>query len=325
MKNKPHKLFISHSSKDAEYMKAFVDLLVAIGVHKNQITCTSVPQCNIPVGCNIYDWLAKQFQTSDLHVVYAFSDNYYSSVATLNEMGAAWVMRCKWTGFLLPGFTFNQLAGCIDKNQICIKLDDPDIITLKQRLRQFRDDIIKEFGLESIDEDEWEEKRDDFLDKIKIIAQQKNVKTTPSNPVTSAEKKYLVYYDERWDCKLFLNYKTVDRADEESVINKVSADLNVDKSQINCRYISSKVQEKYSESHQENRIYNHRLYEIKIQVFPEDEQKENFVVNGRHYYWMSISDMERDPNIVKKILLKNRCMHNISAGKMAYAISLRFY
>lgn len=102
-------------------MKAFVDLLVAIGVHKNQITCTSVPQCNIPVGCNIYDWLAKQFQTSDLHVVYAFSDNYYSSVATLNEMGAAWVMRCKWTGLLLPGFTFNQLAGCIDKNQICIK------------------------------------------------------------------------------------------------------------------------------------------------------------------------------------------------------------
>lgn len=81
MENKPHKLFISHSSKDAEYMKAFVDLLVAIGVHKNQITCTSVPQCNIPVGCNIYDWLAKQFQTRDLHVVYAFSDNYYSSVA----------------------------------------------------------------------------------------------------------------------------------------------------------------------------------------------------------------------------------------------------
>ena len=39
-----------------------------------------------------------------------------------------------------------------------------------------------------------------------------------------------------------------------------------------------------------------------IQVFPEDEQKENFVVNGRHYYWMSISDMERDPNIVKKNL-----------------------
>lgn len=30
---------------------------------------------------------------------------------------------------------------------------------------------------------------------------------------TSTEKKYLVYYDEQWDCKLFLNYKTVDRAE----------------------------------------------------------------------------------------------------------------
>ncbi len=119
MENKPHKLFISHSSKDAEYMKAFVDLLVAIGVHKNQITCTSVPQCNIPVGCNIYDWLAKQFQTSDLHVVYAFSDNYYSSVATLNEMGAAWVMRCKWTG--LFGETFIIDYKFLGRFRRCIK------------------------------------------------------------------------------------------------------------------------------------------------------------------------------------------------------------
>lgn len=211
MKNKPHKLFISHSSKDAEYMKAFVDLLVTIGVHKDQITCTSVPQCNIPVGCNIYDWLAEQFQTSDLHVVYAFSDNYYSSVATLNEMGAAWVMRCKWTGLLLPGFTFNQLAGCINKNQICIKLDDPDIITLKQRLRQFRDDIIKEFGLGSINEDEWEEKRDDFLDKIKIIAQKKNIEITSSESVnesnkTKVETRFDAPVDQRQEIDLLKDY-----------------------------------------------------------------------------------------------------------------------
>ena len=70
------------------------------------------------------------------------------------------------------------------------------------------------------------------LDKI----QHKHSLVAIQFPDTSAEKKYLVYYDERWDCKLFLNYKTVD------------------KSQMNCRYISSKVQEKYSESHQENRI-----------------------------------------------------------------------
>ena len=68
------------------------------------------------------------------------------------------------------------------------------------------------------------------LDKI----QHKHSLVAIQFPDTSAEKKYLVYYDERWDCKLFLNYKTVDRADEESVINKVSADLNVDKSEYSC-------------------------------------------------------------------------------------------
>lgn len=88
----------------------------------------------------------------------------------------------------MPGFIFDKLAGCIDKNQICIKLDDPDIITLKQRLRQFRDDIIKEFGLESIDEDEWEEKRDDFLNKIKIIAQKKDIEITSSESVNESNK-----------------------------------------------------------------------------------------------------------------------------------------
>lgn len=85
----------------------------------------------------------------------------------------------------MPGFTFDELAGCIDKNQICIKLDDPDI---KQRLREFRNGIIKEFGLESINEDEWEEKRDDFLDKIKIIAQKKNIEITSSESVNESNK-----------------------------------------------------------------------------------------------------------------------------------------
>ena len=43
------------------------------------------------------------------------------------------------------------------------------------------------------------------LDKI----QHKHSLVAIQFPDTSAEKKYLVYYDERWDCKLFLNYKTV--------------------------------------------------------------------------------------------------------------------
>lgn len=43
------------------------------------------------------------------------------------------------------------------------------------------------------------------------------------------KERYLLYYDEKWDCKLFLNYKTQDRNNEDVIVDNVSADLGVDK------------------------------------------------------------------------------------------------
>lgn len=114
------------------------------------------------------------------------------------------------------------------------------------------------------------------------------------------ENRFLVYYDERWDCKLFLNYKTADQNNEDVIIDRISADLGIDKRKILCNYITSRVQEKYSVSHQENRVYNHRLYEVMVSKYPEKMKKDNFVVNGKHYYWMSVTEMEKDENIMGK-------------------------
>ena len=129
--SKPHKLFLSHSSKDADYVEAFVPLLEILGLRDDEIIYSSVPPYCIPLGNKVYDWLVNEFQQCDLHVVYAFSKDYYSSAASLNEMGVAWAMKQKWTGLLLPGFLFSELDGCIDKSQISIKLDDSDCRTLK--------------------------------------------------------------------------------------------------------------------------------------------------------------------------------------------------
>ena len=111
-------------------------------------------------------------------------------------------------------------------------------------------------------------------------------------------QRFLVYDDERWDCKLFLNYKTSDYDNEAYVTENISADLGIAKRNISCKYITSKVQEKYSVSHNENRIYNHRLYEVTIHKFPEIMKKADFVVNGKHYYWMTIEEMEKDKRIM---------------------------
>lgn len=113
-------------------------------------------------------------------------------------------------------------------------------------------------------------------------------------------KKFLVYYDENWDCKLFLNYKTVEKNNEAIIVDNIAADLGIDKIMVHCNYISSRVHEKYSVSHQENRVYNHRLYEAHISSFPDRMKKDNFIHNNKHYYWMTMEEMEKDENIIKK-------------------------
>lgn len=110
--------------------------------------------------------------------------------------------------------------------------------------------------------------------------------------------RHLVYYDERWDCKLFPNYK----GNEFALKEQVAADLRLNSAGLTFTYIASRVQEKYSVSHGEMRIYNHRLYEMHCCDFPEKFKKDNFVINGKHYYWMPMPEMEKDKNIQEKNL-----------------------
>ena len=55
---------------------------------------------------------------------------------------------------------------------------------------------------------------------------------------TENKQKFLVYYDEKWDCKLFLNYKTMDRDNENSILDRVAADLALNREDMECHYIT---------------------------------------------------------------------------------------
>lgn len=167
--NKPNKLFISHSSKDKEYMMEFVDLLEKIGVPDESIVCTSIPGRGIPGSAKIYDWLREQFTSCNLRVVFALSSNYYRSPACLNEMGAAWITRTTYTLLLLPGFDFSDIQGCIDPTSVGIKLDD-DEAELKYRLTELKNTLINEYSLRAMDEIKWERYRDAFISRVREIA-----------------------------------------------------------------------------------------------------------------------------------------------------------
>lgn len=118
----------------------------------------------------------------------------------------------------------------------------------------------------------------------------------------SEKERYLVYYDSRWDCKFFLNYKTNAGDNETYLVKCISNDLKLDEKNIYCKYLTSKIQTKFSESHNENRVYNHRLYHVTVPSMPKKYQKDDFVVGDRHYFWMTIAEMKQDTNIIKKNL-----------------------
>ena len=114
--------------------------------------------------------------------------------------------------------------------------------------------------------------------------------------ITKNKDKYL------WQCKLFINYKTKDENNETAIKEALEKDLQLDTSTINCEFVTSRTQEKYSVSHNENRIYNHNLYSITLSKLPAYMKKDNFVINNKHYYWMTMDEMLSDSNIKEKNL-----------------------
>lgn len=164
---KKAKIFISHSTRDIEFVRPLIDLFEHIGLTAENMFCSSVPGYSIPLGENIYDYLKEQFQNYDLRVVFILSENYYNSPASLNEMGAAWVLQYKYTSVLIPQFDFRDIKGVIDQMRISIKLDS-DIAELKSRLNELRNTLVEEFGLKtSLSlQNIWERHRDEFIGKV---------------------------------------------------------------------------------------------------------------------------------------------------------------
>ena len=62
-------------------------MIKILGLRDEEIICSLVPPYCIPLDNKVYEWLINELQHSNLHVVYALSEEYYSSAASLNEMG----------------------------------------------------------------------------------------------------------------------------------------------------------------------------------------------------------------------------------------------
>lgn len=162
-KSRPHKIFISHSSRDADFVQALVELLEFLGLHEDSVICTSVEGYGIPVNENIFDYLRKQFEDYDLFVIFVHSHNFYSSYVCLNEMGAAWVLKANYCSILAKGFGYNELSGVVDKSRISIKVDEN---VASMRLNELKDILVSTFSLLQPSPSIWEKRRNKFLSTV---------------------------------------------------------------------------------------------------------------------------------------------------------------
>lgn len=222
--SKEHKLFISHSSSDKEYMTALVEMLEGIGISSDSLVCSSVPGYGIPLGNDIYDWLRDRFVKDDLRVLFALSQNYYGSPACLNEMGAAWITKPNVTLLLLPGFDFKDIKGCVNSREIGISMDSSDD-ELKNQLNGFKEILVKEHNLQTIPSIRWENHRNKFINTVREISERKKKEAEESADEKSEDHLPIVGQNEVGFIPVEPSFLLVYAADGDGRIMRIS-DIN---------------------------------------------------------------------------------------------------
>lgn len=115
--------------------------------------------------------------------------------------------------------------------------------------------------------------------------------------------RFLLYFDKRWECRLLLNYKTIDdeSENEKNIINRLSQELKIAPEKINLIKKRQEIYSKKSASHQNQlRIYDHILYVANLSLFPEMIREKNFDIQEKAFTWMTLQEMKQDKDIQEK-------------------------
>lgn len=152
------KIFISHSTNDILFVGEIIDLLSLIGVNDGDIFCTSFEGHSIPLGENFLE-VIKEEVSGNVLVLFVLSENYYNSVMSVCEMGAAWALSKKHIPILIPPFDYTDMKGPLPQSQ-AIKINNPTRwTTLKSQLERHLEIVPKVPEI-------WEDKRNKILARI---------------------------------------------------------------------------------------------------------------------------------------------------------------
>lgn len=137
-------ILLSHSSRDKVYGDILVSLLLEAGLNRQQILYSSDPNCGIPIGCDIFQYLRAAIEKGAF-MIYLLSEHYYSSTACMNEMGAAWLHQNQSFSVAVPHFDYSDKrfqSSAANPRSLVIPMED------KVRMRQFIEQIVAHFQVE---------------------------------------------------------------------------------------------------------------------------------------------------------------------------------
>lgn len=177
------KIFISHSSLDSKIVEKVIDVLEVIGVPSERIFCSSFEGYGVKLGADFLDVIKNELNNEVL-VLFVLSNNFYSSIVSLCEMGATWVKTNKHIPILIPPFNYSDVKGVIPTTH-GMKINEKEKYnTLKEVTEEF-------LSLKPLNFSVWERKRDKLLKEIKTILDEKNGNNPANEIVLPKEQETL--------------------------------------------------------------------------------------------------------------------------------------
>lgn len=157
------KIFISHSSKDRNIVKLFIDnfLKKGLSLTDNDIACTSFEATGVAPGENIPLYIKQNIKGSKLCLAMV-SKNYKASEVCMNEVGAAWALERPPIQIVLPNTDFSELGWLLNTDKAA-KIDDED------SLDHLMVKICNVLNIPEISALHWNPCKRDLLESIKQI------------------------------------------------------------------------------------------------------------------------------------------------------------
>ena len=182
-------VFISHSHEDGEFVVALVNLLEDMGFTKDTLFCSYVHEFGIPLNGDIFETIRGLFLEHYLYVIFIHSPRFYGSPVSLNEMGAAWVLKTDFCSILTNDMEFGKMKGVVNNAKLSIKVDNNEAPALMNDLYKQLKAI---FHLHEMGINKWERKRDQFLSVVRNINNEKVEDSVGENEVDIQYKRLLI-------------------------------------------------------------------------------------------------------------------------------------